>query len=95
MGPLPTAHAHPHHQLASTFLFDSVQIVSEERDTALIVALVGSPDNYLEHNRLQRLGNSKFAVESMLASLKYAEWRKDAPSTLPSDWEQLVTSSSE
>ena len=71
--------------------------MSEAQDAALIVALVGAPDNYLEHNRLQKLVGGGQAVEGILRNgSKYITWRKDGPSmpAMPTDWQQLVGSSS-
>jgi hypothetical protein len=47
--------------------FSSVQVVPDTLDAALLVALIGAPDQYLETNRLQRLPHSRSAAEALLA----------------------------
>ena len=74
-----------------------MQTIAETLDAALIVALVGAPDNYLEHNRLQKLSGGTQAIENLLANnSKFLMWRKDGPSmpSIPSDWQQLTSASS-
>ena len=76
-----------------------MQTIAETLDAALIVALVGAPDNYLEHNRLQKLASgSGLAIENILANnSKFLMWRKDGSSlpAIPTDWQQLTSASSE
>ena len=75
----------------------SVQSIAEGLDTALIVAMVGAPDTYLESHRLQRLtpGSGHAAERLLQGGSKFLMWRKDAPlAAMPVDWQQLAGSSS-
>ena len=79
---------------------DSVQSIAEGLDAALIVALVGAPDTYLEANRLQRLSaGSGHAAEKLIhGGSRFLMWRNDAPlaaAAMPSDWKELVGTTSE
>ncbi len=76
-----------------------MQTLSEDYEAALIMAMVGAPENYQEQHRLQRLtstGSNCAAAEIVRSSTKFLTWRKDGPSppTMPSDWQMLVEASS-
>jgi hypothetical protein len=71
--------------------FLSVQCVSEGRDAGLLVALVSAPDVYVEKHRLQKLGNSNFALEVVLNSGKdFVSWAGKEKAAAPADWQQLA-----
>lgn len=58
---------------------------------ALLVALVGAPDMYLESNRLLKLAKSGAAAEQIVTSnLEFLSWNTQGKS-LPSDWQLLVS----
>lgn len=71
----------------------SIQIVSENKDAALIVALVGSPDKFLERNRFQKLdAGAGYAAEAIVKGAAQLDWKRDTPpATLPSDWDLIVS----
>ncbi|GAX83961.1 hypothetical protein CEUSTIGMA_g11385.t1 [Chlamydomonas eustigma] len=78
--------------------FASVQTISEDLTAALMMAMIGAPENYLEQNRLQKLagtGTGTAADVIVRTSSRYLIWRKDgAPAPLmPSDWKQLTETS--
>ncbi len=69
----------------------SVQALHESMDSALMVALTGAPDNFLETNRLQRLGQSGTAAEVLIASkAEILSWDPSTGDQLPTDWHKLV-----
>jgi hypothetical protein len=75
----------------------SVQTISDAQDCALIVALVGSPDNYLEINRLQRLGAGSYAAEAILRSSgpnRLITWKREQGTPSSTDWQQLASNAS-
>jgi len=70
--------------------FASVHVLPESLDSALMVALVGAPSEYVENNRLLQLGNSGRAVEIVVSQQKdYLGWHAHSSAPAPSDWQQL------
>eukprot|EP00967_Tisochrysis_lutea_P042863 scaffold51609_cov26-Tisochrysis_lutea.AAC.1 len=68
----------------------SVHVLPESLDSALMVALVGAPSEYVENNRLLQLGNSGRAVEIVVSQQKdYLGWHAHSSAPAPSDWQQL------
>ncbi len=69
----------------------SVQVVHDTFDTALLVALVGAPDQFLEAHRLQRLAGSGYAAEQLVTSkADHLSWTPSSSAQPPPDWAQLV-----
>ncbi|KAL6746275.1 kinase-like domain-containing protein [Haematococcus lacustris] len=70
--------------------FASVQLIRDTMDCALLVALIGAPDIYLESNRLQRLGGTGTAADVVASSsCAYLHWNDADLSQPPIDWQQL------
>ncbi|KAF5831320.1 kinase-like domain-containing protein [Dunaliella salina] len=70
--------------------FASVHVLPEALDSALMVALVGAPSEYVENNRLLQFGNSGRAVEIVVSQQKdYLGWHARSNTPAPSDWQQL------
>ena len=80
----------------SSHLSRSVQTISDANDCALVVAMIGSPDNYLENNRLQRLGSGSYAAEAILRTSganRLISWKKESGTPTSTDWQQLAANS--
>lgn len=73
----------------------SLQTISDNQDSALIVAMLGSPDNYLEQNRLQRLHGKGYAAEVVLKTQGYVAWHRSTGQAAPTDWQVLVNTTCE
>jgi hypothetical protein len=68
----------------------SVQLIPEAADVALLAALVGGPDAYLEANRLVRLGQLGTAAEIItLTQCPFLSWNATTKEEPPYDWQQL------
>lgn len=68
-----------------------MQVLPEALDTALLVALIGAPDVFIESNRLVRLGQSGTAVEVMIqTNADYLGWSTALKTVPPFDWQQLT-----
>ena len=53
--------------------------------------MLGSPDEYVEEHRLQRLtGSSNYAAELMLRNKGYMQWKQGGSDAAPADWQQLI-----
>ena len=72
-----------------------MQTISDSEDAALLLAVTGSPEQYLEKNRLQRLGSRVFVAEHILSTMQYMTW-SNTQQAEPAfqDWQQLVQQSS-
>ena len=66
-------------------------MLPEAADTALLVALVGAPDVYLEQFRFLRLGQAGVAIEVMNSTgTDFLSWSPQSRNPAPVDWQQLV-----
>ena len=74
----------------------SVSVLSENQDSALLVAAVGVQDSVHDNNRLQKFPGSSSAVESIIKSgTDYLTWSSTTGTTAPTDWAHLATSAGE
>lgn len=71
-------------------LFCSVAVLSENADSALLVAAVGVQDSVHENNRLQKFPGSNSAVEHIITSGgDFLSWSSTNGTAAPSDWGHL------
>lgn len=74
----------------------SVSVLSENQDSALLVAAVGVQDSVHENNRLQKFPGSNSAVEHFVKSgADYLTWSSSSGASAPSDWSHLSASAGE
>lgn len=74
----------------------SVAVLSENADSALLVAAVGVQDSVHENNRLQKFPGSNSAVEQIIKSgADFLSWSASSGIAAPSDWGHLSAAAGE